>query len=185
MIKSTQQAIEEFGKVTAEVKTQFKNLSSEQLNWKPAPEKWSIAQCLEHLIVSNTTYYPQLNDVVVGKHSNSFYQSIKFISKFFGNYLVKETGPVVAKPMKSPPVFVPSKSQIASTIVADFEKHQNDFSACIESLSKVDLENTMVSSPALGIITYNLVDLLTILVGHEQRHLAQAKNVLNHGSFPR
>ena len=185
MIKSTQQAIEEFNKVTVEAKAQFGNLSSEQFNWKPAPKKWSIAQCLEHLIVSNTTYYPQLNLVADGKHSNSFYQNIKFISKFFGNYLIKETGQIVAKPMKSPSAFVPSQSQIASTIVVDFEKHQNDFSSCLKSLSKADLENTIVSSPALGIITYNLVDLLTILVGHEQRHLEQAKNVLNQVSFPR
>lgn len=184
MINSTQQTIEEFGKVTAEAKSLFGNLSSGQLNWKPAPEKWSIGQCLDHLIVSNTTYYPPLNEVISGKHRNSFYQNLKFVSRFFGNYLIKETGPVVAKPMKSPLAFVPSQSEISGSIIADFEKHQKEFSSLLHQLEKVDLENTVVSSPALGIITYNLADLLTILTGHEQRHLAQAKNVMNHPKFP-
>ena len=176
--------VEEFGKVTVEGKSLFGNLSSAQLNWKPSQEKWSIAQCLDHLIVSNSTYYPQLNEVISRAHKNSFYQNLKFVSQFFGNYLIKETGPVVAKPMKSPPAFVPSQSEITASIVSDFEKHQNEFSQLVQQLSKVDLNSTVISSPALGIITYNLTDLLTILMGHEQRHLNQAKNVLNHSSFP-
>lgn len=184
MINLTQQTIEEFSKVTAEAKSLFANLSSLQLNWKPSPDKWSIAQCLDHLIVSNTTYYTPLNEVVSGKHKNSFYQNIKFISKFFGNYLIKETGPVVAKPMKSPPAFVPSQSEITSSIVTDFEMHQKEFFSLVQQLEKTDLENTVISSPALGIITYNLKDLLIILTGHEQRHLNQAKNVMNHPNFP-
>lgn len=174
----------ELDKVTTEAKSLFGNLSSEQLNWKPSAEKWSIAQCLDHLIVSNTTYYPQFNEVISGKHKNSFYQNIKFISKFFGDYLIRETGPVVAKPMKNPPAFTPSQSEIAVSILADFEKHQQEFSACIQQLDKVDLDKTIISSPALKIITYSLTDVLTILAGHEQRHLAQAKNVLSHAGFP-
>lgn len=176
--------IGEFDKVTTQAKSLFGNLSATQLNWKPSAEKWSIAQCLDHLIVSNSTYYATLTAVITGQHKNSFYQSVGFISRFFGNYLIKETGPVVGKPMKNPPAFAPSQSQITSTIVADFEKHQHDFSALIQQLSKTDLNKTVVSSPALGIITYSLTDLLTILAGHEQRHLNQAKNVLNHSSFP-
>ena len=175
LIKTT---IGEFDRVTTEAKSFFGNLSSAQLNWKPSPDKWSIAQCLDHLIVSNSTYYPQLNEVTSGAHKNSFYQNLKFVSQFFGNYLIKETGPVVAKPMKSPPAFIPSQSEIAASIVSDFEKHQSEFSQLVQQLSKTDLNNTVISSPALGIITYNLTDLLTILVGHEQRHLNQAKNIL-------
>ena len=38
-------------KNTAQV--ELSALNSSQLNWKPADKKWSIAQCLDHLIVSN------------------------------------------------------------------------------------------------------------------------------------
>lgn len=185
MENQIQNSIAEFDKVTAEAKSLFGNLSKKQLNWKSSAEKWSIAQCLDHLIVSNSTYYSQFEEVASGKHKNSFYQNIKFISKFFGDYLIKETGAVVAKPMQSPSAFVPSQSEIVGTIVSDFEKHQQQFSAVILQLEKSDLEKTTISSPALKIITYSLKDLLTILVGHEQRHLAQAKNVLQHENFPK
>ena len=179
MENQIQNSIQEFTKVTVEAKSLFGNLSAEQLNWKPSAEKWSIAQCLDHLVTSNTTYYPQFNEIISGAHRNSFYQNIQFISRFFGNYLIKETGAVVSTPMKSPTAFVPSQSEIAASIVADFEKHQQEFSACIKQLEKIDLDKTILHSPALKIITYSLADLLTILLGHEQRHLAQAKKVLN------
>lgn len=184
MTNSVQQTIEEFNKTTAEAKLLFGNLSSHKLNWKPSPEKWSIAQCLHHLIVSNSTYYPQLNEVISGRHKNSFYQNIKSVSRFFGNYLIKETGAVVSKPMKSPSPFKPSHSDLPDTILADFDRSQKEFSDIISKLSSADLENTVISSPALFIITYNLQNLLIILAGHEQRHLAQAKAVLNHTGFP-
>ncbi len=177
--------VAEFDKVTAEAKSLFGNLTSTQLNWKPSAEKWSIAQCLDHLIVSNSTYYQQFEKVSSGNHKNSFYQNIKFISKFFGDYLIKETGAVVAKPMQSPAAFVPSQSEIAGTIVSDFEKHQKEFSVAIQQLENADLDKTIISSPALKIITYSFTDVLTVLVGHEQRHLTQAKNVLKDESFPK
>lgn len=172
-----------FNTVTAEAKSNFSKLTAAQLNWKPSPDKWSIAQCLDHLIVSNNTYIPQFDAIIAGKHSNSFYQNIRFISKFFGEYLIRETGPVVAKPMKNPPAFAPSQSEITGTIVSDFEKHQQQFCTKLSQLSGKDLDKTVLSSPALGIITYTLRDLLTILSGHEQRHLNQAKNVLHHIEF--
>lgn len=166
-----------FETVSSEAQKRFGGFTAEQLNWKPTPEKWSIAQCLHHLIVSNSTYYPQLQRVVEGKHKNSWYQNIRFVSKFFGNYLIKETGPVVNKPMQNPPAFAPSKSHLPASIVTDFLKHQQELSSLIRQLEKTDLENTVISSPALSIITYNLSDCLTILAGHEQRHLQQAINI--------
>lgn len=170
--------------VTTDARKLFGKLTAHQLNWKPAPEKWSIAQCLDHLIVSNNTYYPQFNAVITRKYRNSIYQNIGFISRYFGNYLINETGPVVGKPMKNPPAFAPSQSNLPATIVSDFEKHQLSFSAVIAKLDDADLNKTILSSPALGIITYSLHDLLIVLAGHEQRHLNQAKNVLQHAKFP-
>ncbi len=170
--------------VTTEAHKLFGNLTVLQLNWKPAPEKWSIAQCLDHLIVSNNTYYPQFNAIITRKYRNSLYQNIGFISRWFGNYLIRKTGPVVGKPMKNPPAFAPAQSNLPATIVADFNKQQLQLSAVIAKLDDADLNKTIVSSPAQGLITYSLHDLLIILAGHEQRHLQQAKNVLQHPQFP-
>jgi len=91
---------------------------------------------------------------------------------------------VVGKPMKNPPAFAPAQSNLPATIVSDFKKQQLQLCAIIAKLDDADLNKTIVSSPALGLITYSLHDLLIILAGHEQRHLQQAKNILQHPQFP-
>lgn len=180
-----QKAIADITAVTNEVKVYFGHLSTAQLNWKPATDRWSIAQCLDHLIVSNKTYHPQLNSIIDGAYTKSFYQRVKPISNFFGAWLVKEAGPIVGKPIKNPVAFSPSQSDLPATIITDFEKYQLEFMNLLRQLEKIDLDNTVISSPAAGFITYNLSHLLAILAGHEQRHLTQAKNVINHPHFPR
>ena len=47
-ISDTESVIKDFGK--------FKTLSESQINWKPSPENWSIAECVDHLIVTNKLY---------------------------------------------------------------------------------------------------------------------------------
>ena len=39
-------------------------LSEQQLNWKPSPDKWSIAQCLDHLAVTSSEFDSLFTDAV-------------------------------------------------------------------------------------------------------------------------
>ncbi|MGE0392539.1 MAG: DinB family protein, partial [Vicinamibacterales bacterium] len=36
-------------------------LSDDQFNWQPAPDAWSVAQCLEHLNATARSYLPMLD----------------------------------------------------------------------------------------------------------------------------
>src|SRR5262245_30576853 len=51
-----QQMIERGKEAGDKVRTELEGLTSSQLNWKSAPESWSIGQCLDHLIVSDCLY---------------------------------------------------------------------------------------------------------------------------------
>lgn len=175
---NTHEAIQMIREVSAEAEKLFGRLDTDTLNTKPAPDKWSIAQCQDHLMVSNRTYYPQFKEVADKTHQNTLYQRIGIISRFMGNWLVKATGPDRSKTMKNPPAFTPTQGNLPGTIVADFLLHQMEMENWFRRMSHADLHKTILSSPALAAITYNLSDLLQILTGHEQRHLNQAKEVL-------
>ena len=45
------------------VKIEFSNIRLEQLNWKPSPDQWSIGQCLDHLLVFDSSYFPPLKNI--------------------------------------------------------------------------------------------------------------------------
>ncbi len=176
------EAIAALDQISLQVTNNFGNLNDDALNKKPAAGKWSIAQCLDHLIVSNRTYYPQFEEVVQGKHTNSFYQNFRFLSRSMGSWLIKNTGADRSGKMKNPAAFTPAEGNIPATILNDFLLHQEELKSYILRMQHVDLHQTILSSPASGIITYSLFDLLDILCGHEQRHINQALEVLQHQS---
>lgn len=163
--------------VSAVAEQEFTALTAEQLNFKPGADKWSIAQCLDHLIVTNETYYPQFNEVISGKHKNSFFQSIKFVSNFFGKSMVRDLGPEKRKSFKNPGMFTPAQGNLPADIVSRYLAHQQIMQDYFKKLSEHDTENTVIHSPAAKVITYNLIDVMNIIVVHSQRHLQQALDV--------
>jgi len=50
-----------------EAQSTFGRLTAAQLNWKPSPERWSVAQCFDHLLTTNKGYFPEIDNVLAGK----------------------------------------------------------------------------------------------------------------------
>jgi uncharacterized damage-inducible protein DinB len=164
----------------------FSNLSTEQLNWKPAEKSWSIAQCLDHLIKTHSLYFPLFARMAGGHVKPTFWEKTSPLSGYFGRFLIKGLDPENQKKMKTTGKAHPSASDIDDGIVERFCQHQQ---AMIEHLKKLpdDLEpkTTIVTSPLLGFVTYSLDDTFTILVHHSRRHLNQAKRVSGTKGFPK
>lgn len=157
--------------------TLFASCSPFQLNWKERHDKWSIAQCLDHLVTTNQSYEPVLAQILSGKYQATLWQKISPLSGYFGNWMIETTRPVVTRPLKAPPTFAPAQSDVSPSIVQDFLKHNQDLIAQIKGLSEADLTK-IIASPALAFITYSLGDALTIITQHEHRHLNQAERLL-------
>ena len=50
--EGTDSLLRYFNETTKELERQVAGLSEAQLQFKPAPDKWSISQCLEHIVLS-------------------------------------------------------------------------------------------------------------------------------------
>lgn len=164
--------------VTEQAKMLFGALTNEQLNWKPNPTTWSIAQNLDHLIVVNETYYPVLAFLKEGTYSTPFIAKIGFIVSFLGKTVLAAVQPDRQKKMKTFPIWEPSVSQIEGDVLKKFESHQQELKQQIEDAKELVDKGTIISSPANRNIVYKLETAFDIIVSHEQRHLEQAKEVL-------
>jgi fructose-1-phosphate kinase PfkB-like protein len=94
-------------------------------------------------------------------------------------------GPESKKKFKVPKVYKPSESEIPASIVYDFAQHQHDLKNYFLALTKMNIENVVISSPASYFITYYLSDSLKLIANHELRHLNQSMAVFNHPNFPK
>jgi DinB superfamily len=170
--------------ISLRVTQHFGPLSAHQLNWKPDPKSWSIGQCLDHIITSNTTYFPVFRAIQAEQAKVGWWTRISPFTDFFGNMLLRDTGPQVRRRMKSPRAFAPQLSQVDPAILIRFQKHQQELMTLILGTDNVLHSAVKIPSPAAGVITYRLDHAVKIIVQHEERHLLQAVRVMEHPSFP-
>jgi DinB superfamily len=163
--------------ITHSFKTEFANLTGDQLNWKPSSKQWSIAQCMNHLIVVNETYFTIVDQIRDKSYYTPWYGKIRFITKSFGNIILGAVNPDRRKKMKTFAIWEPAISLVRSDILDQFEKHQQELKCLITSCEDLLERKTVISSPANRMIVYKLETAFDIIVAHEKRHLEQAKEV--------
>jgi hypothetical protein len=164
--------------ITKQFLSEFGTLTTEQLNWKPNSNTWSIAQNIDHLIVVNETYYPILQSLHAGTYQPTLMAKIGFMVSFLGKTILKAVHPDRRKKMKTFPIWEPSASQLSDGLLGRFERHQHELKHNIEEAKALVQKGTVISSPANKHIVYTLETAFDIIVAHEQRHLEQAKEIL-------
>jgi hypothetical protein len=170
--------------VATDTKSAFGELSPAQLNWKPAPERWSVAQCFEHLITSNKGYLPIIDAVLAGR-KQTFWERMPLVPGLGGKLLIKSLDPASTRKLKAPKRFQPAESDIDAAVINDFVAQQTKIVEKMNATAHLDLEKIVITSPALAAITYSLMDAYRIIVVHEHRHFQQAKRVTEEPMFPK
>jgi hypothetical protein len=168
--------------VASETKNIFGQLSASQLNWKPSADRWSVAQCFDHLLTTNKGYFPIIESVLAGE-KQTFWESMPLLPGLAGKLLIKSLDPASTRKLKAPKRFAPAQSDIRDSIINDFIDQQEKLVERMKATEHLNLEKIIVTSPAAAAITYSLMDAYRIIVVHEQRHFQQAKRVTEESGF--
>ena len=155
----------------------FGHLSEAQLNIKPAPDKWSVGQVFDHLIIYNKEYIPIYEKVASGNYKESLWAKINPLSGFTGRFLIKFLKDDKKK-FKAPSLFKPNEKHIGGSIIKDFIANNNKLMELFGRLDTVNIFELKVPSPVTGLVTYYLKDSMEISVAHMERHLKQAEKAL-------
>ncbi len=170
--------------IKQEAQEVFGNLDSEQLNWKPSAEEWSVAQCFEHLIVTNTGYFPVIKKIAGGQHKPAFKERLPLLPRAFGSIVLNAVQPEAQRKFKAVPKFQPSNSAIQGDIITKFQAEQEDLVKHMKMTEGLELRKIVITSPVMSFMTYSLWDAYRIMVAHERRHMVQAKRVMDTPGFP-
>jgi hypothetical protein len=177
--------LEELAAVGREAREVFGRLSAAQLNWKPSAGKWSVGQCFDHLIVTNSTFFRGMEKVAAGTYKSSLWGRVSPFSGFFGRFILKALDPEQGRKTKAPRVFEPAKSDVATDVIEQFAAHQAELSTRMRATAGADLRGLKVTSPVSAFATYSLLDAYRIVVAHERKHFEQARRVTQSAGFPR
>ena len=169
--------------IANETKSTFGKLTPSQLNWKPSADRWSVAQCFDHLLTSHEGYFPRIDNVLAGK-KRTFWERMPVLPGLAGKMLIKSLDPANTRKIKAPKRFEPAESNVKASVINDFVDQQGKIVEKMKATEYLDLENIVITSPALAAITYSLMDAYRIIVVHAQRHFQQAKRVMDESGFP-
>jgi hypothetical protein len=159
-------------------------LNDAQLNWKPSPDKWSIAQCLEHLTAASKGFNPYFVDAISrGRERFAAASPPAYQPSFMGRWLIKHVEPESPRKLRAPKIFKPSTSNVQNA-VDNFLEQQKTFLRFVGETSGIDYNRTRLRSPVTPLVRYSLADAYVITVSHEQRHLQQARRVRETPGFP-
>lgn len=175
-----EQITSELDQIANDAQNLFGDLSDDKLNTRPADGGWSIAECLEHLILSNKLYFADFDRVTDGSRKNTLFERYSPFSSIWGNFLVKALRNDKQK-TKTIAAAIPSNTtdKVIREPVARFVAAQNELIAHANAMNAVDWQKTKLTSPFLSIATYSLFDAFRIIIEHEKRHIRQAQRVLS------
>lgn len=177
--------LEELRTLSNRFEKTFGSLTEEQLNWKPSDKEWSIAQCIDHMILANKAYFPTLVQIANGTKKTKKREKVPVLSDVWGAWLVRSSRPNSRlNKLRAPETYLPSDETIGKEIIEEFVEHQTVLIDLLEKTDKVSHESTVITSPRNGLVTFNLKDCSKLMLHHEISHLKQANEVLKHEKFP-
>jgi hypothetical protein len=167
------------------VTTEFSFMTVEQLNWNPSEKTWSIGQCLDHLILSDSSYFSTLKKISERVFKMSFWEKHSPFSKKCGRLLKDQLKEKVGKKLAAPKIIRPQNSKIELDIIEHYHKSLDTFLDYISNCKKIDIDKTIITSPTICIVTYSLRDAFQFLLQHEHRHINQAIRIKENVNFPK
>ena len=176
-IYETQSLFKDFGK--------FTGLTDNQINWKPSQKNWSIAECVDHLIVTNNLYLKEFERQLSEKKIKTDCSKTKVKHKWLSKYIIKSVDPSNPKKVSTFAVFMPSLSNHSKDVFDKFFDLQNKLINLLRLAEDLNLNEYVMSSPTAKIINENFCDVLDIVRLHDRRHFNQVEKLFNHPDFPK
>src|SRR5262249_41496794 len=143
------------------------------------------AQCIDHLNVSARLYLPQLDEGIASAIRQGRYGEGPFTYWWIARFFVRCLEPPVRFRVKTPAPFEPPTSRARREIMASFRAYQVQYVDRRRQANGLDLARARVRSPVAAWIIMPLGTGFAAMVAHEQRHLWQARRVIEHPQFPR
>jgi DinB family protein len=171
--------------IAREAQATFGALGTRELNWKPDASRWSVAQCLEHLLKANQLMLNAAEVALSGTVPRTIWQRLPVLPGLFGRLMVRSQAPGGARKYKADPQAQPASSDIAADIVQRFIEQHRETVRRVQAVDERAAASTIMTSPFVKVITYSVLDGWRLVLAHDRRHFEQASRVTLSEGFPR
>jgi hypothetical protein len=157
-----------------------RGLTEDQLNQQPEAGSWSVAQCLNHLVINGQLMIPRLAWGIAQARQKGWLGTGPFQYGWLGNWFVRQVTDAANPPRRrfpAPRTFAPTEHHDPSVLLEEYLLLQDHWQGLLEKADGIDLSRVRVASAATRFLRLQLGQWFALLVGHQERHLGQAERV--------
>ena len=181
-------AIANFATAMSAVEADFMRLvqplTDQQVNWRPSDGRWSIAECMAHLVATARAYVGPVDLAVERGFSRGLLGGREYHPGWLGRWLIAHMEPPPRRRMSAPGKIVPRTFESVVSLRRDYEEAHRDLVGAASRAAGLDLARVKLSSPLMPLLRQPLGTWLLFLAAHERRHLWQARQVRQEPGFP-
>lgn len=160
------------------VKDQVKGLTEAQLKFKPAPDRWSIEECVKHIAKSEEMLWQMMDSVLKGAATPDKRSEIKLTDEQVIQRIEDRSTKVKTMPPLEPENIAMKNTDEA---LESFKKDRDKLIEYVKSTDS-DLRNHIVTFPFGTIDTYQMV---LFIAAHSNRHTQQIMEVKADPNYPK
>jgi hypothetical protein len=174
--------IDELDATDRRVNDLARGLSSEQLNWKPADDRWSVGQCLQHLYITNEVYLPAIAEALDDR-TPSPVQDIT--PGWFGRWFIRAFIEPSSQRMRAKaPTKIAPASQVDPAVLDLFLRSNDAVRDLVRRAGAYDINRVRFRNPLAPLVRFTVGTGLEIVWRHQRRHLLQAERIKQTAAFP-
>jgi hypothetical protein len=159
-------------------------LTESQFNWRPAPDRWSMAQCFDHLNVTARLFIPEVDRAMAAARSKGLRSNGPFVYSLFERLFLMFSEPPPKVRFRAPRSFRPSGDKRLADVRQSFLECQDRLGDQLREADGLDLRRVRLRSPGFPPLRWSLGMTFAITLAHERRHIWQARQVRNDRQFP-
>lgn len=173
--------------IKKEGQTVAAGLNDAQFNWRPAPGRWSIAECLQHLNVGVRATLPAFDRAIAEGRAQGKLAPGRgpFRYGLFSRMMASSMEPPPRFRMRTQTIFAvaPNATYKADRLLPEFFAVRDLLGERVRAADGLDLARIRAVSPANRLIRPSLGAYLQFMLAHDRRHLWQARQVRDAPGF--
>lgn len=170
-------AVDQLGRTKKRLLKYLNGLTAVQLNFKPDSTQWSVAECVEHIALSEARLGQLIRSIVKTPADSSKKAKVKWneqdILKMMTDRSKKAEAPESIRPG--------NKFSDTEAAIQAFTEEREKMINYVKT-TQDDLRNRFFDHPIFG--TLDLYVWIVLVSGHCERHTLQLEEVITHPKFP-
>jgi hypothetical protein len=144
---------------------------------RPAPEQWSIGECVMHLNLTSERFVPLLDEAIRNLRARKLERPGPYSRGLIGWAMVKYLEPPYKMKTKTAGEFAPAAVEPMYETLERFDYLQQELQVRIDRSAGLAVDRVRLASPFDARIKYNLYAAFCLIASHQRRHLWQAEQV--------